>query len=88
MSGSAQTLESAAVQAFQTTLRALRQREGWTHADLAERLGVSTSRAHFIETGKNGPRLSTAARVASVFNLTLPAFLSFNGSIDKSRDTL
>lgn len=48
-------------------LRVLRAERGWTQEDLARRLGVSRQAVNAIETGKHGPSLDLAFRIAAAF---------------------
>ena len=48
-------------------VRELREGNGWSQADLAERLGVSRQTINAIETGKYDPSLPLAFRIARLF---------------------
>ena len=48
-------------------LRELRAEQGWSQADLAERLGVSRQSVNAIETGRFDPSLPLAFRLAKLF---------------------
>ncbi|MCA1714985.1 MAG: helix-turn-helix transcriptional regulator [Gammaproteobacteria bacterium] len=48
-------------------LRELRERRGWSQAQLAERLDVSRQTVNAIETGKYDPSLPLAFRIACEF---------------------
>jgi len=50
-------------------LRELREAEGWSQGDLAERIGVSRQSINAIETGKYDPSLPLAFRLATLFGL-------------------
>ena len=50
-------------------LRELREAEGWSQGDLAERIGVSRQSINAIETGKYDPSLPLAFRLANLFGL-------------------
>jgi putative transcriptional regulator len=52
---------------MRNTVRQLRTAQGWTQADLAERLGVSRNSVNAIETGRYEPSLTLAMRIARVF---------------------
>ena len=54
-----------------------RQRRGWSLADLAERSGVSKAMLSRIERGEASPTAALLARIASAFEATLAAFLTF-----------
>lgn len=48
-------------------LRELRKDEGWSQADLADRLDVSRQTVNAIETGKYDPSLPLAFKIAGLF---------------------
>jgi len=48
-------------------LRALRSAQGWTQADLGERLGVSRQAVIALESDKHDPSLDLAYRIAALF---------------------
>lgn len=48
-------------------LRVLRAEQGWSQADLAEKLEVSRQSINAIETGKFDPSLPLAFRIARLF---------------------
>jgi putative transcriptional regulator len=50
-------------------LRVLRAEQGWTQADLAERLGVSRQAVNALETEKHDPSLDLAYRIAAAFGV-------------------
>jgi len=50
-------------------IRELRSERGWSQQDLAHRLGMSRQAVTAIETGKSEPSLSTAFRLAWLFEL-------------------
>ena len=52
-------------------LRELRGEQGWSQADLGERLAVSRQTINAIETGKYDPSLPLAFRIARLFRLSL-----------------
>jgi putative transcriptional regulator len=52
-------------------LRELREAEGWSQGDLAERIGVSRQSINAIETGKYDPSLPLAFRLANLFGLSI-----------------
>ncbi len=49
-------------------LRELRQQQGWTQAELGQRLGVSRQAVNALESGKHDPSLDLAFRIAALFN--------------------
>ncbi|MGN2246591.1 helix-turn-helix transcriptional regulator [Frateuria sp. GZRR35] len=48
-------------------VRDLRGEQGWSQADLAERLDVSRQTVNAIETGKYDPSLPLAFKIARLF---------------------
>ncbi len=48
-------------------MRDLRGEQGWSQADLAERLDVSRQTVNAIETGKYDPSLPLAFKIARLF---------------------
>ncbi len=52
-------------------LKVLRAERDWSQQDLAERLAVSRQSVNAIETGKYGPSLPLAFRIADLFGLTI-----------------
>ena len=52
-------------------LRVLRAENGWSQADLAERLGVSRQAVNAIETGKHAPSLTLAFTLADTFGQSI-----------------
>lgn len=54
-------------------LRELRQQQGWTQADLGQRLGVSRQAVNALESGKHDPSLDLAFRIAALFDLPVEA---------------
>ena len=59
-------------------LRELREAQGWSQGELAERLEVSRQTINALETGKYDPSLPLAFRIARLFHsriedLFLPA---------------
>ena len=54
-------------------VRELRGEQGWSQADLAERLDVSRQTVNAIETGKYDPSLPLAFRIAKLFELPIEA---------------
>ena len=49
-------------------VRTLREKNGWSQAELAERLEVSRQTVNAIERGKYDPSLPLAFKIAKVFN--------------------
>lgn len=52
---------------MKNTVRELRAAQGWSQADLAERLDVSRQTINAIETGKYDPSLPLAFKIAALF---------------------
>jgi putative transcriptional regulator len=53
--------------AMKNQVRDLRGEQGWSQADLAERLDVSRQTVNAIETGKYDPSLPLAFKIARLF---------------------
>ena len=54
-------------------VRELRGDQGWSQAELAERLDVSRQTVNAIETGKYDPSLPLAFAIAKLFRLSIEA---------------
>ena len=52
---------------MQSRVRELREAQGWSQGELAERLAVSRQTVNAIETGKYDPSLPLAFRIARLF---------------------
>ncbi len=52
-------------------VRELRGEQGWSQADLAERLDVSRQTVNAIETGKYDPSLPLAFKIAKLFGASI-----------------
>ncbi len=52
-------------------LRVLRAEQGWSQAELAERVRVSRNSINAVENGKFDPSLPLAFRIANAFGLTV-----------------
>ncbi|MEO8809923.1 MAG: helix-turn-helix transcriptional regulator [Rhodanobacter sp.] len=52
-------------------VRELRGEQGWSQADLAERLDVSRQTVNAIETGKYDPSLPLAFKIARLFGQSI-----------------
>ncbi len=52
-------------------LRTLREGQGWSQGELAERLEVSRQTVNALETGKYDPSLPLAFRIARLFALRI-----------------
>lgn len=55
------------------SVRELRGEQGWSQADLAERLEVSRQTVNAIETGKYDPSLPLAFKIAKLFGRPIEA---------------
>jgi len=56
---------------MQSRVRELRESQGWSQGELAERLAVSRQTVNAIETGKYDPSLPLAFRIARLFGAPL-----------------
>lgn len=56
---------------FKDMLKYFRKRENLTQSELAEKLGVSTSRISMYETGEREPDFETEEKIADFFNTDL-----------------
>ena len=54
-------------------MRELREAQGWSQGELAERLAVSRQPINAIETGKYDPSLPLAFRIARLFDEPIEA---------------
>lgn len=54
-------------------LRELREAQGWSQGELAERLEVSRQTVNALETGKYDPSLPLAFRIARLFDEQIEA---------------
>ena len=52
-------------------VRELREAQGWSQGDLAQRLDVSRQTVNAIETGRYDPSLPLAFRIARMFRKTI-----------------
>ena len=52
-------------------LRELRDAQGWSQGELADRLAVSRQTVNALETGKHDPSLPLAFRIARLFGLRI-----------------
>ena len=56
---------------MRNSLSLLRTGNGWSQADLANRLGVSRQTVNALERGKYDPSLPLAFRIARLFDRTI-----------------
>ncbi len=61
---------------MKNTLRALRAKQGWSQAKLADQLGVSRQSVNAIETGKYDPSLPLAFAIARLFDRSIEDIFS------------
>ncbi len=58
---------------MENRLRVLRAEQGWSQAELGDRIGVSRQAVNAIETGKHDPSLLLAFKIADAFGQTVEA---------------
>ena len=58
---------------MESRVRELRESNGWSQGELAERLAVSRQTINAIETGKYDPSLPLAFRIARLFGAPIEA---------------
>ena len=58
---------------MESRVRELREAQGWSQGELAERLAVSRQTVNAIETGKYDPSLPLAFRIARLFGAPIEA---------------
>ena len=58
---------------MESHVRELREAQGWSQGELAERLAVSRQTINAIETGKYDPSLPLAFRIARLFGRPIEA---------------
>ena len=63
-------------------LRVLRAEQGWSQAELGDRLGVSRQAVNAIETGKYDPSLPLAFKLARLFNMPIEAIFNDEANND------
>ncbi len=71
-------------QIFANNVKVRRKRNGLTQAELAKKIGVSTSFITEIETVRKAPSFSTVEKIAEV--LETPAWTLFSEYSEKIRD--
>ena len=62
-------------------VRDLRGEQGWSQADLAERLEVSRQTINAIETGKYDPSLPLAFKIARLFGQSIESIFEPGSSL-------
>lgn len=65
---------------MQNRIRVLRTECHWSQAQLAENLGVSRQTVNALEVGKYDPSLPLALKIAQIFNTSIEAIFSTEGS--------
>lgn len=68
--------EAAALRAFGERIVRLRERRGWSRADLARQLGVARERVAKWELGLRGPMFSVLAPLARVLGVSLDELIT------------
>ncbi|MBD8655504.1 helix-turn-helix transcriptional regulator [Oxalobacteraceae sp. CFBP 13730] len=61
---------------MKNSIRELRATQGWSQADLAERLDVSRQSVNAIETGRYDPSLPLAFAISRLFGLPVEAIFT------------
>ena len=59
---------------MRTWLRVFRQTKGLSEKDVAQRVGISQTAYHYIETGERTPTTRTAQRIAAGLGFDWTAF--------------
>ena len=65
-----------------STLRVLRNENGWSQAVLAQKLGVSRQTVNAIEVGKYDPSLPLAFNIAKLFGTTIEDIFDPDKSVE------
>jgi putative transcriptional regulator len=65
---------------MESRVRELREAQGWSQGELAERLAVSRQTVNAIETGKYDPSLPLAFRLARLFGEPIEAIFLPEGN--------
>lgn len=71
--------EERAVMSFKDTFVHLRKQHGWTQAEVAEKIGISTGQIKKYEKGDSAPTLHILARIATVFETSADDFVFGEG---------
>lgn len=61
---------------FGERLKGLREDQGWTLSEMAERCGLTRMAIHRIERGRSVPSWDTAVKLARLFGVSLDSFES------------
>ena len=70
---------------FKDVLKYLRQRETWSQAELAKKLGVAKSTISMYEVGKRQPDFETLEAISDLFNVDMNFLLGKQKSEDQNR---
>ncbi len=65
---------------FKDMLKYLRNREGYSQAELAQKLGVAKSTISMYEVGKREPDFETLETIADLFNVDMNFLLGTSGN--------
>ena len=57
-------------------IKKLRQAEGWTQQELADKAQITKSMVSYIESGKRNPNTKTLEKIAAALGMSLVEFLS------------
>jgi transcriptional regulator with XRE-family HTH domain len=63
------------VEIINKNIRFLREREGWTQKELAEKLGIKKSMVGAYEEFRSVPLLKTSVNIADLFNVDLESLI-------------
>ena len=69
---------------METRIKELREKQGLTQEDLAQKVDVTRQTILFLEKGKYNPSLRLAYKIARVFNLKIDEVFSFEDEVEKS----
>ena len=67
-------------------LTLLREEQGWSQGDLAEKLGVSRQTVNALERGKYDPSLPLAFKIARLFQCTIEEIFEPDDKPSKSSE--
>ena len=70
---------------FKDVLKYLRQRETWSQAELAKKLGVAKSTLSMYEVGKRQPDFETLEAISDLFNVDMNFLLGKQKSENQNR---
>ena len=69
---------------FKKMLRYLREREGMSQSELAQKLGIAKSTVGMYESGKREPNFETMEAIADIFNVDMNFLHGAKGSENDS----